>query len=42
MLFRLDYLEEGFEKLKKILENSDYYNVYFLLGVYYIKNIIWI
>ncbi|ACQ53214.1 glycosyltransferase [Clostridium botulinum] len=37
MLFRLDYLEEGFEKLKKILENSDYYNVYFLLGVYYIK-----
>ncbi|AVQ44399.1 TPA: glycosyltransferase [Clostridium sporogenes] len=37
MLFRLDYLEEGFEKLKKLLQNSEYYNVYFLLGVYYTK-----
>ncbi|OSB14031.1 glycosyltransferase [Clostridium botulinum] len=37
ILFRLDYWEEGFEKLKCLLDNSDYYNVYFLLGLYYVK-----
>ncbi|EQB3100323.1 glycosyltransferase [Clostridium botulinum] len=38
MLFRLNYWEEGFEKLKCLSKNFDYYNIYFLLGLYYIKN----
>ncbi|EPY6466782.1 glycosyltransferase [Clostridium sporogenes] len=38
MLFRLDYWEEGLKRLKYLAKNSYYYNIYFLLGLYYIKN----
>lgn len=37
IIFRLDYWEEGFQKLKTFKNNCDCYNVYFLLGLYYIK-----
>ncbi len=38
ILFKLNYWEEGFKRLKDLEKNSNYYNIYFLLGLYYAKN----
>lgn len=37
MMFRLENYEEGFKRLKILSPNYEYYNIYFLLGLYYIK-----
>lgn len=37
MMFRLENYEEGFKRLKILSQNYEYYNIYFLLGLYYIK-----
>ena len=39
VLFRLDYWEEGFTELKSLLnEGYDFYNLYFYIGLYYLKH----
>lgn len=38
ILFRLNYWEKGLEKLTLLIDKTSYYNVNFLLGLYYIKN----
>lgn len=38
MMFRFGNYDEGFKKLKELSKNYEYYNIYFLLGLYYIKN----
>lgn len=38
MMFRLGNYDEGFKRLEELSGNYEYYNIYFLLGLYYIKN----
>ncbi|TAH60604.1 MAG: glycosyltransferase [Gottschalkiaceae bacterium] len=39
ILFRLEKWEDGFLELKELLEKGyDFYNLYFYLGLYYLKN----
>lgn len=38
MMFRLQNYDEGLKKLKELSRNYEYYNIYFLFGLYYIKN----
>ena len=39
ILFRLDHWNEGSLELKKLIDHGyDFYNLYFYLGLYYLKN----